>query len=169
MAEFGTTIGEAYTFEGGSLDLGRGVHEGKVVEEAAVRLPLATSNRHGLIAGATGTGKTRTLQLLAEQLSAAGVPVVAADIKGDVSGIAQPGEARLDACFRIGGEDIGHVGDHPGGTNREQRLGLLGSDGRPGNELERHEGADTFDHVLHTIATGVPEMDVERYLPPESP
>ncbi|HKI24160.1 MAG TPA: helicase HerA-like domain-containing protein [Gaiellaceae bacterium] len=93
MVEFGKTIADAYAFEGEGLDLGRGVHEGKVVEEAAVRLPLATSNRHGLIAGATGTGKTRTLQLLTEQLSAAGVPVVAADIKGEVSGIAQPGEA----------------------------------------------------------------------------
>ena len=92
MAEFGKAIGEAYEFEGDSLDLGKGVYEGKVVAEAQVRLPLATSNRHGLIAGATGTGKTRTLQLLAEQLSAAGVPVVAADIKGDVSGIAHPGE-----------------------------------------------------------------------------
>jgi DNA helicase HerA-like ATPase len=93
MAEFGQAIGEAYEFDGDSLDLGRGVYNGEVVREAAVRLPLATSNRHGLIAGATGTGKTRTLQLLAEQLSAAGVPVVAADMKGDVSGIAQPGEA----------------------------------------------------------------------------
>jgi len=92
MAEFGKAIGEAYEFEGDSLDLRKGVYEGKVVAEAQVRLPLATSNRHGLIGGATGTGKTRTLQLLAEQLSAAGVPVVAADIKGDVSGIAHPGE-----------------------------------------------------------------------------
>ncbi|HEU4942977.1 MAG TPA: helicase HerA-like domain-containing protein [Gaiellaceae bacterium] len=92
MADFAKTIAEAYAFEGEWLDLGRGVHEGEVVKEAAVRLPLATSNRHGLIAGATGTGKTRTLQLLAEQLSAAGVPVVAADMKGDLSGIAQPGE-----------------------------------------------------------------------------
>ena len=93
MADFGKTIAEAYTFEGESIELGRGVHEGKLDKDAAVRLPLATSNRHGLIAGATGTGKTRTLQLLAEQLSQAGVPVVAADIKGDLSGIAQPGEA----------------------------------------------------------------------------
>src|SRR5918995_2662653 len=92
MAEFGKTIGDAYAFEGEWLDLGRGVHDGKVVEEAAVRLPLATSNRHGLIAGATGTGKTRTLQLLAEQLSAAGIPVVAADMKGDLSGVSQPGD-----------------------------------------------------------------------------
>src|SRR5919109_1026803 len=92
MADFGKTIAEAYTFEGESIELGRGVHEGKLAKDAAVRLPLATSNRHGLIAGATGTGKTRTLQLLAEQLSAAGVPVVAADMKGDLSGIAQPGE-----------------------------------------------------------------------------
>src|ERR671925_319813 len=93
MADFGKTIAEAYPFEGESIELGRGVHEGKLDKDAAVRLPLATSNRHGLIAGATGTGKTRTLQLLAEQLSQAGVPVVAADMKGDLSGIAQPGEA----------------------------------------------------------------------------
>jgi uncharacterized protein len=92
MPEFGKTIADAYAFEGPSIELGKGVLEGKVVKAADVRLPLATSNRHGLIAGATGTGKTRTLQLLAEQLSAAGVPVVAADMKGDVSGIAQPGE-----------------------------------------------------------------------------
>ena len=60
--------------------------------EARVRIPLAMLNRHGLVAGATGTGKTKTLQLLAEQLSAAGVPVFAADIKGDLSGLATPGE-----------------------------------------------------------------------------
>ncbi len=92
MADFGKAIAGAYEFEGESLELGRGVHEGKLYKHAVVRFPLATSNRHGLIAGATGTGKTRTLQLLAEQLSAAGVPVVGADMKGDLSGIAQPGE-----------------------------------------------------------------------------
>ena len=58
-----------------------------------MRIPLAMVNRHGLVAGATGTGKTKTLQLMAEQLSAAGVPVMAADIKGDLSGLAEPGEA----------------------------------------------------------------------------
>jgi DNA helicase HerA-like ATPase len=61
------------------------------VASVRVRIPLAMTNRHGLVAGATGTGKTRTLQLLAEQLSASGVPVFAADIKGDLSGIAAPG------------------------------------------------------------------------------
>ncbi len=102
MTEFRKTIGDAYTFEGDSIELGRGVHDGKLEREAVVRLPLATSNRHGLIAGATGTGKTRTLQLIAEQLSAAGVPVVAADIKGDVSGIAQAGEKGGPAEKRAG-------------------------------------------------------------------
>ena len=57
-----------------------------------MRVPLATMNRHGLVAGATGTGKTKTLQVLAEQLSRAGVPVLVADVKGDVSGLAAPAE-----------------------------------------------------------------------------
>ncbi len=61
------------------------------VPDAQVRIPLAMLNRHGLVAGATGTGKTKTLQVLAEQVSANGVPVFAADIKGDLSGIATPG------------------------------------------------------------------------------
>src|SRR4051794_18930593 len=91
--DFGAAIAQAYTFEGPALDLGRGIHEGAVVPEAVVRVPLSMVNRHGLIAGAAGTGKTKTLQLLAEQLSAAGVPVFAADVKGDVSGLAAPGEA----------------------------------------------------------------------------
>ena len=61
--------------------------------DVAVRVPLATMNRHGLVAGATGTGKTKTLQVLAEQLSRAGVPVLVADVKGDVSGLARAGGA----------------------------------------------------------------------------
>ncbi|CAH0174046.1 hypothetical protein SRABI128_01108 [Microbacterium sp. Bi128] len=64
---------------------------GGPVASVPIRIPLAMTNRHGLVAGATGTGKTRTLQLLAEQLSANGVPVFAADIKGDLSGVAAPG------------------------------------------------------------------------------
>jgi len=92
MTDFGKTITDAYAVEGEALDLGRGVHNGKLDTDAVVQLPLATMNRHGLIAGATGTGKTRTLQILAEQLSGAGVPIVAADMKGDLSGIAEPGD-----------------------------------------------------------------------------
>ena len=66
---------------------------GEPLPNVPVRIPIAMLNRHGLVAGATGTGKTKTLQVLAEQLSAAGVPVFAADIKGDLSGIASPGES----------------------------------------------------------------------------
>ena len=93
MSDFGAAIGQAYASEGAVIDLGRGVHEGALAPEAVVRLPLATMNRHGLIAGATGTGKTKTLQLITEQLSAQGVPVFVADVKGDVSGLAEPAEA----------------------------------------------------------------------------
>src|SRR4029079_279732 len=73
------------------LPLGAPVHDGQVHPEPLIGIPLAMMNRHGLVAGATGTGKTKTLQLIAEALSAAGVPVFVADIKGDVAGLAQPG------------------------------------------------------------------------------
>ncbi len=84
-------IGQAYETGGAAIELGLGIHANAVVPEAGVRVPLRMMNRHGLIAGATGTGKTRTLQVIAEQLSTAGVAVFAADVKGDVSGIALPG------------------------------------------------------------------------------
>jgi hypothetical protein len=93
MADFAQTITTAYAVDGTALDLGRGVHDGTVLPDAPVKLPLRMVNRHGLIAGATGTGKTKTLQGLAEQLSTAGVPVFVADVKGDLSGIAEPGDA----------------------------------------------------------------------------
>jgi DNA helicase HerA-like ATPase len=80
-----------YAFDGEVLEMGALVN-GDALPDVQVRIPIAMLNRHGLVAGATGTGKTRTLQLLAEQLSNAGVPVFAADIKGDLSGIASPGE-----------------------------------------------------------------------------
>ena len=84
-------IVEGYAFEGETLDIGALVN-GEPLADAQIRIPLAMLNRHGLVAGATGTGKTRTLQGLAEQLAAKGVPVFAADIKGDLTGMATPGE-----------------------------------------------------------------------------
>jgi uncharacterized protein len=86
------TVKQGYAFEGAALELGALLVDGEPKPEAAVRIPLGMMNRHGLVAGATGTGKTKTLQLMAEQLSAAGVAVFAADIKGDLSGVSQPGE-----------------------------------------------------------------------------
>ena len=100
MADFGATIQAAYKVDGAAIDLGRGVHEGAVASEAVVQVPLAMMNRHGLVAGATGTGKTKTLQGLAEQLSAAGVPVFVADVKGDLSGLAVAGAADGPAAKR---------------------------------------------------------------------
>ncbi|HXJ32554.1 MAG TPA: helicase HerA-like domain-containing protein [Candidatus Eisenbacteria bacterium] len=84
---------QAFGGQAASVTLGAPVHDGACSPEPLVRIPLALMNRHGLVAGATGTGKTKTLQLVAEQLSQAGVSVFLADVKGDVSGIAVPGEA----------------------------------------------------------------------------
>ena len=89
--DFGVAVAEAYTTRGRAVELGVGVLDGALVPGAGVRVPLGMMNRHGLIAGATGTGKTRSLQVIAEQLSAAGVAVFAADVKGDLSGLAVPG------------------------------------------------------------------------------
>ena len=91
MSEITQRIAQGYLFEGPALELGTVVHEGAVDSAARVKIPLAMLNRHGLIAGATGTGKTKTLQLMAEQLSAAGVPVFAPDIKSDLSGLVAAG------------------------------------------------------------------------------
>ncbi|NEA68456.1 helicase HerA-like domain-containing protein [Streptomyces sp. SID12488] len=84
-------IAAGYAFTGPALDLGALLWDGTCLPDAQIRIPLPMLNRHGLVAGATGTGKTKTLQLIAEQLSAQGVPVFLADVKGDVSGISAPG------------------------------------------------------------------------------
>lgn len=86
-------IKKSYTPSLPSIYLGAGIYEGKIESEAKVNLTLRMMNRHGLITGATGSGKTRTLQLMAEQLSAAGVPVFMPDMKGDLSGMAKAGIA----------------------------------------------------------------------------
>lgn len=85
-------IAAGYAVEGQALELGTVVVDGVVDPTAQIRIPLATVNRHGLIAGATGTGKTKSLQVIAEQLSAAGVPVMMADVKGDLSGLSRLGQ-----------------------------------------------------------------------------
>ncbi|MFK0010078.1 helicase HerA-like domain-containing protein [Paenarthrobacter sp. NPDC090520] len=92
-AEKLATIQQGYTLQGATIELGAAIVDGEVHKEAQVRLPLAMMNRHGLVAGATGTGKTVTLHMIAEQLSTAGVPVFLADIKGDLSGLATAGTA----------------------------------------------------------------------------
>ncbi|GAB7109477.1 DUF853 family protein [Streptomyces phaeofaciens JCM 4814] len=84
-------IAAGYAFAGPALDLGALLWDGQCLPDAPVRVPLPMLNRHGLVAGATGTGKTKTLQLIAEQLSAQGVPVFLADVKGDLSGVSVPG------------------------------------------------------------------------------
>ena len=93
-------IASGYAVQGKALELGTVVVDGEADPTAQIRIPLATINRHGLVAGATGTGKTKTLQLIAEQLSAAGVPVLMADVKGDLSGLAQPGVANEKTAAR---------------------------------------------------------------------
>src|SRR5215831_19130741 len=91
--QFLQAIQQGYTFKGEHVKLGCGMLNGQVISGADVLLPLKTMNRHGLIAGATGTGKTKTLQMISEYLSDASVPVLLLDIKGDLSGLAAEGKA----------------------------------------------------------------------------
>jgi DNA helicase HerA-like ATPase len=91
---FSKHIEEGYTCKGDFITLGGAILDGEPVPNTHVNIPLKTLNRHGLIAGATGTGKTKTIQVLSEQLSQNGIPVLMMDIKGDFSGIAVPGEEK---------------------------------------------------------------------------
>lgn len=92
IEDFKREMREGYAFDGPSFDFGAAIFEQKPVSEARVRIPLSTLNRHGIISGATGTGKTKTLQVIAEGLSDNGVPVLLMDLKGDLSGLARAGE-----------------------------------------------------------------------------
>ena len=96
--DFFKSITEGNTFKGEFITLGSAMLDGETLSNAFVKVPLKTLNRHGLIAGATGTGKTKTLQVLAENLSLKGIPVLLMDIKGDLSGLAQPspGHIKID-------------------------------------------------------------------------
>src|SRR3954464_2593747 len=112
---FVDAINRGYQFKGESVKIGCGEIGGGVIREASVFLPLKTMNRHGLIAGATGTGKTKTLQLISECLSDASVPVLLMDIKGDLSGIGAAGAvndkiteryAKLGGVFKPAGYPV---------------------------------------------------------------
>ncbi|MCU0383884.1 MAG: DUF853 domain-containing protein, partial [Cyclobacteriaceae bacterium] len=94
-------INQSYTLKGASIHLGSGVFNSEIIADAKVHLPLKMMNRHGLVTGATGSGKTRTLQVLAEQLSNAGVPVFIPDMKGDLSGMAKEGESNEKISERV--------------------------------------------------------------------
>lgn len=118
------TIAEGYRFDSTALELGTVSVDGHVDPTAKVRIPLAMMNRHGLVAGATGTGKTKTLQLIAEQLSANGVPVVMADIKGDLSGLSRPGASNDKITARAS-----QTGDDWASTAYPVEFVSLGGDG----------------------------------------
>lgn len=96
--QFIDTIEKGYTFKGDAVVLGGAMLDKEVLTGTLVKLPLRSFNRHGLIAGATGSGKTKTLQILAEQLSVKGIPSLLMDVKGDLSGIAVPsdGHPKID-------------------------------------------------------------------------
>jgi DNA helicase HerA-like ATPase len=104
-AAFSAVISGGYSFKGECFKIGAAMLDGNVVEGSSVMIPLKTMNRHGLIAGATGTGKTKTLQMLADGLSEASVPVLLMDIKGDLSGIGAAGTINdkvLERCQKVG-------------------------------------------------------------------
>lgn len=103
--QFLQSVKDGYTFKGEAVRIGRAVYNGEVVDGADVYLPLKTMNRHGLIAGATGTGKTKSLQMISESLSDSSVPVLLLDIKGDLSGIATAGTSNDKIAERSG-----HIG-----------------------------------------------------------
>lgn len=116
-------IRAGYTVEGLALELGALVN-GEAQPDVQVRIPLGMLNRHGLVAGATGTGKTRTLQVLAEQIAANGVPVFAADIKGDLSGLAVVGQGNEKLLARTEG-----IGQQWQGVASQAELFSLGGQG----------------------------------------
>tara|TARA_R110000868_G_scaffold176214_1_gene413682 strand:+ start:712 stop:2217 length:1506 start_codon:yes stop_codon:yes gene_type:complete len=96
--DFFKYIEEGYTTKGDYITMGSAILDGETLTNAFVKIPLKTLNRHGLIAGATGTGKTKTLQVIAENLSEKSIPVLLMDLKGDLSGLAQPspGHAKIE-------------------------------------------------------------------------
>ncbi|MEV6582237.1 helicase HerA-like domain-containing protein [Streptomyces sp. NPDC051582] len=118
-------IAAGYAFTGPALELGALLWDGACLPDRQIRIPLSMLNRHGLVAGATGTGKTKTLQLIAEQLSTGGVPVFLADVKGDVSGISAPGTANEKVAERAG--EVGQQWEATGFPSEFYSLGGIGA------------------------------------------
>ncbi len=98
--DFKKSIVEGYTFKRDSIVLGAAIFDKEPIANTQVKIPLKSLSRHGLIAGATGTGKTKSLQVLAEQLSEKGIPSLVMDLKGDLSGLAMPGESNKHVVYR---------------------------------------------------------------------
>lgn len=96
------SLNQGYTFKGDSIMVGTAMYEKEPIPNTLIKIPLKSLTRHGLIAGATGTGKTKSLQVLAEQLSNKGIPSLVMDLKGDLSGLAQPGENNKHIEWRHG-------------------------------------------------------------------
>src|SRR4051794_9673041 len=118
-------VRRGYAFTGPALELGALLVDGQPLPDVQVRVPLEMLNRHGLVAGATGTGKTKTLQLMAEQLAAQGVPVFLADIKGDLSGMSQQGQTSDKLTART--QSIGQSWQATAYPTEYLALGGLGS------------------------------------------
>ena len=144
---FISEIEKGYSFSGASIVLGGAMLDAESIQGLQVKVPLRTLNRHGLIAGATGTGKTKTLQVIAEQLSANGVPSLLMDIKGDLSGIAVPGTDHpkiTERCGKIG------ITWHPTG-NTIEFLTLSGEKGARLRATVSEFGPVLFSRTTHRV------------------
>ncbi len=144
IEEFTAEIQAGYTFSGNSIVLGGAMLDGQAIQGLQIKVPLRTMNRHGLIAGATGTGKTKSLQVIAEQLAANGVPSLLMDIKGDLSGVAMPGTDNpkiTDRAAKIG------ISWHPTGTSVEF-LTLSGEKGARLRATVSEFGPVLFSRIL---------------------
>lgn len=142
--QFIAEIQTGYNFSGASLVLGGAMLDGEAIQGLQVKVPLRTMNRHGLIAGATGTGKTKSLQAIAEQLAANGVPSMLMDIKGDLSGVAMPGTDNPKITDRAG--KIG-ITWHPTG-NSVEFLSLSGEKGARLRATISEFGPVLFSRIL---------------------
>lgn len=142
--DFSSTIANGYATKGEHIVLGGAMHEAASVDNLSVTVPLKTMNRHGLVAGATGTGKTKTLQRLAESLSEKSIPVLLMDIKGDLSGLSQAGSTNSKIEERVS-----HIGNTWKATGYPvEFLSLSGSPGVPLRATVSEFGPVLFSKIL---------------------